>query len=178
MNRIVQPLTIRPATAADVDAVAGILREAAAWLDGTGKSMWQADELQDDLVAREIGSYFLAEVEGEDAGTLKFQLDDPLFWPDIPRGESAFVHRLALRRKYAGSGLSSEMLQWAVQQARALHKRFLRLDCAADRSRLRAIYENFGFKQHSDRQVGPFLVARYKYPLAAVARSGDNDRSC
>jgi GNAT superfamily N-acetyltransferase len=96
---------------------------------------------------------------------MKFQLDDPLFWPDASQGEAAYVHRLAVRRRYAGSGLSTELLRWAVDRTRALGRLYLRLDCAASRPRLRAIYERFGFRYHSDRQVGPYLVSRYEYDV-------------
>jgi hypothetical protein len=41
----------------------------------------------------------------------------------------------------------------------------LRLDCEASRPRLRAVYEGFGFRHHSDRQVGPYFVSRYEYAL-------------
>jgi hypothetical protein len=47
----------------------------------------------------------------------------------------------------------------------SLEKQFLRLDCAADRSQLRLVYENFGFQHHSDRQVGSYFVARYEYKV-------------
>ena len=59
----------------------------------------------------------------------------------------------------------------AVDQARALDRDVLRLDCDADRVSLRAVYERFGFVYHSDRQVGPYYVARYEYWLVRP-RSG------
>ena len=33
----------------------------------------------------------------------------------------------------------------------------------ASRARLRAMYEEFGFRHHSDWQAGPYYVARYEY---------------
>jgi hypothetical protein len=60
------------------------------------------------------------------------------------------------------------MMQWAVEQCRNLGKQYLRLDCVADRSRLRSIYKNFGFQHHSDRQVGIYFVARYEYEVVAA----------
>jgi GNAT superfamily N-acetyltransferase len=97
---------------------------------------------------------------------VKFQLEDTLFWPDVPRGQSAFVHRLAVRRQFAGGVVSTVLLDWAVGRARTLGKTYLRLDCEASRLRLRAVYERFGFRHHSDRQVGANFVARYEYEIA------------
>jgi GNAT superfamily N-acetyltransferase len=75
------------------------------------------------------------------------------------------VHRLAVRRANAGQGISIALLQWAVEHARSLGKRYLRLDCDADRPRLRALYEGFGFRLHSYRQVGAYYVSRYELQI-------------
>ena len=62
-------------------------------------------------------------------------------------------------------GVNRTMGSWAVDRTVALGRAYLRLDCAHDRIRLREVYERFGFAWHSDRQVGPFHVARYEYPV-------------
>jgi len=99
------------------------------------------------------------------AGAMRFQLEDRLFWPDLNDAESAFVHRLAVRRACAGHGISTALLEWAVHRARSLDKQYLRLDCDAERSRLRAFYEGFGFRLHSYRQVGSYYVSRYQLQI-------------
>lgn len=115
--------------------------------------------------------FFVAERDGEAAGVIRFQLDDPLFWPDLVNpAESAFIHRLAVRRRFAGHGVSTALIEWAVAHASALGKRYLRLDCDDERVRLKALYERFGFRLHSHRQVGSYYVARYEFELAAGGR--------
>jgi GNAT superfamily N-acetyltransferase len=155
---------IREATPADTDEIAAILQEAEDWLRSRGVSMWLPAELRLDRLREDVaaGMHFLAEVDGEVAGTLRFQLEDEEFWPDEPHGESAFVHRLAVRRRFAGAGVGDALLGWAADRARALGRSYLRLDCDRHRPRLRAFYERNGFRHHSDRQVGPHLVARYE----------------
>jgi len=127
--------------------------------------MWRADELLPSRLAADVdaGLFFVAECDAETAGVVKFQLEDDLFWPDVSRTESAFVHRLAVRRQFAGGGISSALLSWAVERARSFGRDYLRLDCEASRPKLRAVYERFGFVHHSDRQVGPYFVSRYEY---------------
>ena len=156
---------IRQATPRDAATVLDVLREAAAWLEHSGMGMWRDNELLPANITADVdgGAYFIAECDGAATGVVKFQLEDRLFWPDVPQNESAFVHRLAVRRRFAGSGISSALLGWAVERARSLGRDFLRLDCEASRLRLRAVYEQFGFRHHSDRQVGPYFVARYEY---------------
>jgi GNAT superfamily N-acetyltransferase len=161
-------IRIRQATRDDAPAVRVILTDAAKWveqLDGT--TMWVEDELGEDRIASEVhaGLFFIAECDGDIAGAMKFQLQDPLFWPDLVTDDSAFVHRLAVRRNYAGRGVSTALLRWAVVSARSLGRHALRLDCDAERSRLRGLYERFGFRFHSLRQVGSYYVARYELQI-------------
>jgi GNAT superfamily N-acetyltransferase len=160
-------IIIRQAESLDTEMVRAVLVEAATWLEEQGMPLWQVDELSWEALAREIENrqFFLAEVDGEAAGVFKFQMEDQLFWPDVPPDESAFLHRVAVRRRFAGGKVSGAMMSWAAQHARSLGRRYLRLDCDAARPKLRAVYERFGFLYHSDRQIGPYLVARYELPL-------------
>lgn len=140
------------------------MAQAAQWLRQRGMPMWRDDEFVPSRIKAEVegGLFFIAEQNGLAAGVVKFQLEDQQFWPDLPTGEAAYVHRLAVRRAFAGGGISSALLSWAVERTRALSRSYLRLDCEASRPKLRAIYEKFGFVHHSDRQVGPYFVARYQ----------------
>jgi GNAT superfamily N-acetyltransferase len=159
-------IVIRPARGDDTRALVDILTDALKWveqLDGT--IMWVEGELEEPRVRAEAGMFAVAESDGRIVGAIRFQLDDPLFWPDIDGSDSAFVHRLAVRRSHAGQGVSTALLQWAVDRARELGKRYLRLDCDADRTRLRAVYERFGFRLHSYRQVGAYYVSRYELQI-------------
>jgi GNAT superfamily N-acetyltransferase len=163
---------IRQATPEDAFAVSDVLREAAQWLEQAGMAMWRAGELEPPRIIADIhaGLFFLAEYSGDPAaGTVKFQLDDPVFWPDVRVPDSAYIHRLAVRRRYAGTGLSTMILQWAADRTLSLGRRFLRLDCLASRPRLQRVYEHFGFRHHSDRQVGPYFVSRYEYDVRKLA---------
>jgi hypothetical protein len=53
----------------------------------------------------------------------------------------------------------------AVEHAQILNKHSLRLDCNASHPRLRGVYEDFGFRHHSERQVGAYFVSRYEYEI-------------
>ncbi len=185
-------IEIRQATHQDATVVREILTGAAQWLEQTGKPQWRENELSTAAIAADVaaGLFYLAEVYlaevhlaevhpaessvaakgfGDAAGTVKFQLEDPLFWPDLPSHDAAYIHRLAVRRRYAGTGVSTALLSWAAARTHRLGRHFLRLDCEASRARLRAIYESFGFRHHSDRQVGSYFVSRYEYDVSSLA---------
>ena len=160
-------VTVRQAMPPDAATVQDMFEEAARWVDALGVVMWDEGELDPGRMVREIaaGQFFIAEIDGDPAGAVRFQLEDQLFWPDLAGDDSAFIHRLVVRRRYKGHGVSTALLQWAVSRARSIGKSYLRLDTDASRPKLRQLYEGFGFQFHSFRQVGAYYVARYEYPL-------------
>jgi GNAT superfamily N-acetyltransferase len=163
-------ISVRQAQAVDATVVQDMLDEASKWVDALGEIMWDEDELAPGRIGDEVaaGQFFIAEIDSEPAGAVKFQLEDRLFWPDLSQehhDDSAFIHRLVVRRRYRGLGISTALMHWAVSRASAMGKRHLRLDCDASRPKLRRLYEGFGFEFHSFRQVGAYYVARYEYPL-------------
>ncbi|MBW4684965.1 MAG: GNAT family N-acetyltransferase [Komarekiella atlantica HA4396-MV6] len=160
-------ISIRQATIQDTVIVSDILLEAASWLQERDTPLWHNSEVSSESISTDVanGLFFIAEWDGEPAGTIKFQLEDLLFWSDISQKESAFVHRLAVRRHYSGGKVSSALLTWAVKYTQTLGRRYLRLDCDASRPRLREVYERFGFRHHSDKQVGAYFVSRYEYEI-------------
>ncbi|MDP4077855.1 GNAT family N-acetyltransferase [Acidovorax sp. A1169] len=167
------PLRIEQATLADVPAVVTLLQDVAQWLANAGRPLWGAEEVGHERVLRQIsaGAYFMVlagEADGAQlAGVMRFELDDPHYWPEIAPGTSAFVHKLAVRRAWAGQGVSTALLDFARERARALQLSHLRLDCVADRKALRTIYERFGFVLHSEVPKGNWALARYELAVAS-----------
>lgn len=160
-------ISIRQASIQDTMIVSNILREAAEWLQQSGIPLWHDSEVTPESISQDVanGLFFIAESDSNPSGTIKFQLEDLLFWPDIVQEDSAFIHRLAVRRLYSGGKVSSALLNWAVSHAQTLNKSYLRLDCDAARPSLKAVYEKFGFRHHSDRQVAAYFVSRYEYKI-------------
>lgn len=80
-------IEVRLAAAADVDTVSSILLEAASWLEERDMPMWRANELRPERITKDVreGLFFLGELTGEPAGTIKFQLSDLEFWRMFPR---------------------------------------------------------------------------------------------
>ena len=163
-------IAIRQAVPADTPLVEDMLLEAARWVDALGVVMWDEGELRREEIDADVaaGMYRIAEVDGVAAGAIRFQLEDRLFWPDLDGNDSAFVHRLVVRRAFKGDGVSTALLAWAVEHTRASGKRWLRLDCDAERTKLRKLYEGFGFRFHSYRQVTSYYVARYECDIEAL----------
>ena len=159
-----QALDIRFARAADASLVSSILVEAATWTASLGLPLWSIEQLSAEAITPGVvaGSFILASVETEGVGTARLTQDDPECWPDAVAGVAVYVHRVAIRRAWAGRGLAGVMLAWCDRHAERLGCGLVRLDCDARRPKLRALYEGLGFQYHSERHVGRHTVARYE----------------
>jgi GNAT superfamily N-acetyltransferase len=161
-------IVIEQAEAKDAETISEILQESARWLIENDLKLWDLNHLSVENIRDQVedGMFWLAKVETEAAGCVRFQLSDEEYWGDVPQADvdSAFIHRLAVRRKFAGRGISKALIDWAKTKAKTEGREFLRLDCA-DRESLRRVYENYGFEFHSFKEREPYKVARYQFRL-------------
>jgi GNAT superfamily N-acetyltransferase len=165
-------LALRRSITGEAPLVSAVLLEAAAWLEERGVPLWRPGDIGTDAVRDEVdeGSYVLARAGREVVGVMRLTPRDARFWPDAAPGEALYVHRLAVRRAYAGHAVSLALLDFACREARALGCAHVRLDCERGRGRLRAFYEKQGFSFHSERVAAPYHVARYQKPVTAPLR--------
>ena len=64
------------------------------------------------------------EVDGEPVATFTLLLDDPKFWGERPP-DAVYLHKLAVRRAYAGRGLGARIVDWVDGEARRLGRPFV-----------------------------------------------------
>lgn len=160
---------VRVAQASDAPVVAALLSAAAAKLVERGEALWSAAEVGEAAVTPHIerGLYHLGFDAESAVGVFRLQFQDPDFWPEIADGTSAYLHKLAVLPEKQGHGVAHELLRHAVALTRENRRRFLRLDCAAGRPKLRAVYESFGFRHHSQKQVGSGMFDRFEFDVGA-----------
>lgn len=160
----VTALSVSWATEDDTDTVSTILREAAAWLRRRGIPLWDDAELLPSRLfsERARGRYCLAYRGADAIGTARIQWADEELWPDATPGEAIYLHRIAVRRAAAGTGVPEALLAFADEMARTRGASCLRLDCDASRIKLSELYTSLGFRHHSDVQVGAFRVRRFE----------------
>jgi GNAT superfamily N-acetyltransferase len=144
-----------------------ILTEAAQWLIDRGTPMWQPHDLVPERILGQVddGSLHLGSVGGEPVATIALMWIDRVFWRDEPEGDSAFVHRLAVRRHVAGTGVAAALLGWAEGRAREEGRAWLRLDCSSNHPGLWRYYEAAGFERHSEGAFGKIRFLRYQKQL-------------
>jgi GNAT superfamily N-acetyltransferase len=141
--------------------VAQVLEEASAWLRSCGIDQWPARFSPDWLGPPiERGETWLATIDGDVVGTVTLTTTDPA-WPAGPP-DSTYVHRLAVRRTFAGAG--HDLLEWALAEARRRGHRVLRLDCVSSNQRLRRYYTEAGFVAQGEATVHGTKVALFERP--------------
>lgn len=152
--------------AEDLETVLEILENAARWMVSNG---WEGRKpgsfsRQSILQQLEREEVFLGKIDGETVGTITLQWIDPTFWGKTA-SDAGYVHKLAVKRAYAGRGVGLQLLQWAENQASAAGRRYLRLNCLASDRALCHYYEKAGFK-HVRNIVEPRgLASLYEKPL-------------
>ena len=151
----------------ELDTVLGILGEAAEWLASRGiPDQWKPgsfsrESFLDQIRRREV---YLAGLGEEVVGTITLQWTDETFWKEAAP-DAGYVHKLAVKRAFAGRGLGLRMLEWAARQASTAGKKYLRLDCVADNKRICEYYERAGFMPRGNMQHSLWKLRLYEKKL-------------
>jgi len=153
---------IRPATAEEVPLAAAILDEATAYVATKGFEQWPVPYPQDELRGRQrAGELLVYELDGEVAAVFVLQRDDVPFWGERP-ADALYLHKLAVRRSFAGRGIGTQVVEWALARTREEGRSFLRLDCMRDNPEIRAYYEALGFTARGEVDIGRFVCSLYE----------------
>ena len=130
---------------AAAEAVA-ILHEAAAWAAARNAPVWTPDELRiDDFrVAANAEELVVGYAGSTPAATMLLQAADRVYWPEAAPGSALYVHKVAVRRAYAGQQWVDRLIEFAAADARRRKIGRLRLDTIL-RPALRSLYERLGF---------------------------------
>ena len=150
--------------------VADVLSSAAVNLAEKGNALWGVAEVNEAAVKDHVraGMYYVAFDDEGPVGVFRFQLEDRLFWPEVPDDSSAFVHKIAVYPHKQGRDVAQALLHYACELTRKHGRRFLRLDCIGGRPKLRAVYERFGFRHRSVKNLGDRVFDRFELEIGAA----------
>ena len=161
--------TVKKVIKATRPQFSNVLQEAARALEQRGQPLWSQNELTPDALRKAYpdSEMYLGFYEGEAVAGMILLANDPLFWPDVQPGESLFIHKLAVVPKAQGQGMAAQMLAFALDRTLEQGKRYVRLDTAAERPKVRAFYEQHGFVHVGERKVEQFDAALYEKKVDA-----------
>lgn len=131
-----------------VEIFSKVLTEASEWLNSIGQPMWKACDM---TARRLLEKYSMEEMKlcydnGNLIGVYVIQWNDPLFWSELNKNESGFLHKIAVCRECNGKGYGRKLIQSAELLCKERNIQWLRLNCGTFRPRLRNFYESAGFK--------------------------------
>ena len=143
-------LLVRRAMPDDLDAAVQVITEVTQWL-ASRDIPWLLDfpgPFPERIAQGEVYLAYLNDWQTL-AGTISLsRKPDPEFWADYP-GQARYIHRLAVRRKYANQGIGAALLDLAGHLTAMEGVPWLRLDCNKDNGALQNYYIRHGF-QHVD----------------------------
>ena len=144
-------IVIERATLAETNLLIEIHEDAARWLWSLGIHQWEPGTFPRDRLIEciERGEVYLVRLDSEPVGMVILQEADEDTWGERP-DDALYLHGLRVLRVYARRGIGRTILRWAEEQVVARGRIYLRLDCMADNSKLRAYYEDVGFRYVSD----------------------------
>ena len=117
------------------------------WADPSDKNLWREDQIKWKRLSKDfvVSDFHIALLDGSPAACMAVVDHDPFFWPDVEKGTSLFIHKLAVKRFAAGKGLSDALIAHAKTMCAKRNISSLRLDCYSKSPKLRAVYERNGF---------------------------------
>jgi ribosomal protein S18 acetylase RimI-like enzyme len=162
----VAEIVIERATLAETDLLIEIHEDAARWLWSRGIHQWEPGTFPRDrlMACIERGEVYVVRLDGEPVGMAIVQEADEYIWGTRP-DDALYLHGLRVLRAYAGRGIGRSILRWAEEQVAAQGRMYMRLDCMADNTKLRAYYEDAGFRcvgEQTDKDEPDWRASLYE----------------
>ena len=143
-----------------------IVREVAQWLTDDGQELWAVDTLiADNLIDEHTrGNCYVLYVGDIPAATFILQGQSLIYFPDVLPNTAGIIHKLAIRRAFAGRNLFQFILDFCKDDClkRGIHEILLETD--ATRPALMRFYERNGFTptyQKENHEFGQTFTCQY-----------------
>ena len=135
-----------------------ILREAGQWLTDNGQEMWPLDTITPDNLFDEYtqNNCYVMYVDETPAATFILQWKDPLYYADVPDNTAGFIHKVAIRRAFAGQNLFAHMLDFCRAECLKRNIHEIQLETDATRPSLLRFYERYGFAPTYQKRIHEF----------------------
>lgn len=164
-NKSYMEFMIRKATNKDIVYIEEILQDVVLWMHDNGiGNLWNKDNIKWNHLSRmyEIGDFYIAFYKDMPVACMAITDYDSNYWNEIPKGESLYIHKLAVKRMYAGMGISTKLIDFSKNLAYRRKIETIRLDCNKQRTKLCKLYENNGFRYEKEKFVAKnYLIALY-----------------
>ncbi|HZK39440.1 MAG TPA: GNAT family N-acetyltransferase [Clostridia bacterium] len=140
-------IIIKQAHENDIPIIEEIMIDVVNFLDFIRQPQWERQNVSWQGLSRyfKVDDFYIASIDDSPVGCFALIDFDPTFWPDVAKGTSLFIHKLAVKRCGSKQGVSKALIDFAKTQAVKLGINEVRLDTHQFRDKVRAIYEREGF---------------------------------
>jgi ribosomal protein S18 acetylase RimI-like enzyme len=162
-------MKITLAEKSDFAPVLDLVQRVAGWLKQEQMKQWEEFLTGDgpDLLMRRFqeGEVYIAQDGRRIVGVIVIQWEDG-FWGERGSDETAaYVHTMAVERDWAGRGVGAALMAQAELRAAEEGRRYIRLDCGKENSKLCGYYESHGFKKVGEKQWDDWTANLYQKDL-------------
>ncbi len=133
----------------DIPYIEDILKDAVNWMDTKNiLNLWNEHNIRWDVLSKnyKIEDFYIDYINNIPVGCMAVTDIDVTYWSDVKQGTSLYIHKLAVKQDARGRGISKELIDFAKEKAYSKNINEIRLDCNANRIKLRALYEEQGFQ--------------------------------
>ena len=149
-------MKIRQAVKEDQEAIDAMYKRRVNYNDAHGIHQWTLDEVGWKAFSKlyTVKNYYVGIEQGEIVCGLFIVDIDELYWPDMPKGKSLYLHKICVDPKHSGKGYADAMIQFFIEKGRKEGYKDVRLDVRSHKDKLRAMYERNGFQLY---KIGKFI---------------------
>ena len=161
-------LHIRQAREADKPAIEAMYERRVRYNDAHGIHQWNPDEVSWEAFSKlyTIADYYVGTVNEKVVCGLFIVDEDALYWPDMEKGTSLYLHKICVDPAYSRNGYADAMIQYFIEKGRGEGYPDVRLDVREHKDKLRRMYERNGFQLYKTGRFHPeFTTALYIYPF-------------
>lgn len=126
-----------------------VMKEVAAWGRSRGFRVWKDEWLtREELITKDAQpeNFYIGKVNENTACAFILQWKDSEYWPSAKQGEAVYLHKLCVRRTFAGKNMTKTVIEAIKKLCKANGIKYIRLDTALDEKIIRKIYLTIGFK--------------------------------
>lgn len=146
----------RLAKLSDVESIALMVQDASRWFGTKGINQWSGGAfIQEILQEIKNNELLVIEVGGEVIGTVAIGGKADELWENSP-DEAAYMHRLVIKREWAGQGFGRRIIEWVEAELKNSGKSLLRLVCDAKNDVLQTYYRNLDFDSCGVKHFAPY----------------------
>lgn len=139
-------IEIRPATSEDLPIILDLYEKAIEFQKTVFHKTWLG--FQRRAVAAEINDDRLWKVveSGRIACIYSIAFEDPIIWGEHSHESAMYIHRIVTNPDFRGRAYVRTITGWAIEHARNLSLRFVRMDTWGDNHKLIEYYCDCGFR--------------------------------